>query len=208
MKQARSPGESANTSTVIAVVSSAGGIKALVEMVEGLGKDFEPTILIVQHLFPHGESHLPEILGRHYPGQVMRPEPGSRLRPGVLYIAPPDHHMTLEGEAIRLDQSQKVHNLRPSGDRLFMSVAASAGSRAIGVVLSGTGSDGTAGCVEIASKGGTVIVQDAASAEFETMPRSALDACPTALVMKPHEIASFIRERRETARDEPPQQSR
>jgi len=132
-------------------------------------------MVVVQHLDPRHRSLMAEILGRVTALTIKQAEEGDRLAPRTVYIAPPDRHLLVNPDrTLSLSQSELVHFLRPSADLLFESVAASHRERAIAVILTGTGSDGTMGVQAIKKMGGTVIVQDLESAEFSGMPAAAI----------------------------------
>ena len=116
-------------------------------------------------------------------------EEGDRIECGMVHIAPPDHHLLVNGDGtLSLSHSELVHFVRPSADLLFESVAASHRERAIAVVLTRTGSDGDMGVQAIKSTGGLVIAQDPESAEFPGMPRTAIDTGCVDLVLPLDEI--------------------
>jgi two-component system chemotaxis response regulator CheB len=162
---------------VVAVASSAGGVRALLEVVAGLPLGFPAAIIVLQHLDPHHRSMLAEILGRHARLPVTEARAGEVLRPGALVVAPPDRHLVVEtGLVLRLTETGLVSFVRPAADVLFESVAAVCARRALAVVLTGSGRDGTAGVRAIKDHGGTVLVQDPASAEFPSMPLAAIQA--------------------------------
>jgi two-component system, chemotaxis family, protein-glutamate methylesterase/glutaminase len=160
---------------VVALVASAGGLRALSTVLQTLPVEFPAAVVVVQHMDPHHRSMLPEILEKRTTLQVRKAEEGSVLEPGVVYIAPPDRHLVVNPEGtLSLTQSEPVHFLRPSGDLLLESVAAACGARAIAVVLTGTGSDGSEGARAIKKQGGIVVVQDRDTAEYSGMPASAV----------------------------------
>lgn len=117
---------------------------------------------------------MPEILARQTKLRVYQASDGERLQNNVVYVAPPNVHMLVEGDRIILRETPKVHFLRPSGDLLFQSLASNYKRNAIAVVLSGTGADGSAGVVQIKEQGGTVIIQDEATSAFFGMPSAAI----------------------------------
>jgi two-component system, chemotaxis family, protein-glutamate methylesterase/glutaminase len=118
---------------------------------------------------------------------------GDRLCPGVIYIAPPNYHTLVTPDGtFALTQSPRVNYVRPSADRLFESVAASYGNRAIAIVLTGTGKDGAAGIQAIKQQGGMVIVQDEATAEFFGMPGAAIQTGMVDLVLPLADIADKL----------------
>jgi len=160
---------------IVAVATSAGGLHALTNILTTLPADFPVPVVVVQHLDPRHRSLMAEILGRVTALTIRQAQEGDRLAPGTVYIAPPDRHLLVNPDrTLSLSQSELVHFLRPSADLLFESVAASHRERAIAVILTGTGSDGTMGVQAIKKMGGTVIVQDPESAEFSGMPAAAI----------------------------------
>src|SRR5436305_624638 len=122
-----------------------------------------------------------EILRRRTPLEVVQAAEGDRIRLGTVHIAPPDRHLLVNRDgSLSLSHSELVHFVRPSADLLFESVAASYEERAIAVVLTGTGSDGSLGIGAIKKMGGTVIAQDQESAEFFGMPAAAINSSRSA----------------------------
>jgi two-component system chemotaxis response regulator CheB len=160
---------------IVAMVSSAGGLTAVRHILEHLPGGFLASIVIVQHLDPRHRSLMAEILSRHTVLAVKEAEEGDRLLPGHVTLAPPNRHLLVNPDrSVSLSQSELVHFLRPSGDLLFESVAASYKDRAIAVVLTGTGADGSMGLRGIKKMGGTVLVQHPEDAEFSGMPEAAI----------------------------------
>jgi two-component system chemotaxis response regulator CheB len=119
---------------------------------------------------------LPELLTSAGSLPARHPEDGEPIRPGIIYIAPPDRHMTVESGRIRLSRGPRHHFTRPAIDPLFRSAAEVFGPRVIGVVLSGTGTDGTAGLETIQRAGGTTVIQQPRDALYPEMPQSAAAA--------------------------------
>ncbi|MBI2876698.1 MAG: chemotaxis protein CheB [Candidatus Tectomicrobia bacterium] len=178
---------------VVALAASAGGLRAIKEVIAALPLDFPATIVVVQHLDPRHRSLMAEILSRHTPLQVTQAVEGDRLCPGNVYIAPPNRHLLVNPDGtLSLSQSELVHFVRPSADLLFESVAASFKDRAIAVVLTGSGSDGAMGVQAIKKMGGTVIVQDEATAEFVGMPSAAIHTGSADFVLPLNEIAPAL----------------
>lgn len=179
---------------IVAFAASAGGVFALAEILGKLPANFDAIIVCVQHLDPRHRSLMPQVMGRRSNLPVLEAADGMEVEPGHVYLAPPDRHMLVNGDGtISLTQTELVNFVRPSADLLFESVAAAYGERAIAVVLTGAGRDGSMGVTAIKKRGGTVIVQDEATSEFFGMPSAAirtgtvdfvlsLDEIPTALV--------------------------
>jgi two-component system chemotaxis response regulator CheB len=157
----------------MAIGASAGGLNALIDVLHPIVADF-PPIVIVQHLDPMHKSHLAELLARKAGKLVKEAEHGEPILGGHVYVGPPDEHLLVGPGKIQLVHSQLVHFSRPSIDLLFESVARMYGSRAIGVVLSGSNRDGATGTRAIREAGGTTVAQDPATADFRIMPEAAI----------------------------------
>lgn len=167
---------------IIVVGASAGGLEALSVLCQDLPRDFPAAIFVVMHVSPHYHSLLPEILSRTSQLPVHHGVDGEPIRPSRVRVAPPDHHMVLEQGRVRITRGPKENRSRPAIDTLFRSAAYAFGPRVIGVVLTGTLDDGTAGLWSIKDRGGVAIVQDPADAQHSAMPLSAqqhvsLDYC-------------------------------
>src|SRR5690349_2044445 len=155
---------------IVALAASAGGLNALSRVLAALPADFPAAVVVVQHLDPRHRSLMADILSRRTALQVKQAEQGDRLLAGTAYIAPPNNHLLVNGGGtLTLTQTELVHFVRPSADLLFESVAASYKDRAIAVVLSGTGQDGSMGVKAIKKMGGTVIAEAERTAEFPGM---------------------------------------
>jgi two-component system chemotaxis response regulator CheB len=169
---------------VIAIGASAGALDAVRRITEALPRNCEAAIIVVFHVgaIP---SQLPEILSWHGKMPVLFAEDGVALEPGRIYVAPPDHHVLLEGPGrIRLDRGLKVHNTRPAVDPLFASAAATFGQRVVGVVLSGRSKDGATGLKKIKDLGGLALVHDPEEAAVPEMPAAAAVAAANAEVLR------------------------
>ncbi|GAB4204988.1 MAG: chemotaxis protein CheB [Roseiflexaceae bacterium] len=159
---------------IIVVGGSAGGIEALQRLVHGLPSDLPAAMLVVLHTHPTSPGYLPQILSRNGPLLAEHAADGAPLSPGKIMIAPPDHHLLIEGEHVRLTRGPKENRSRPAIDPLFRSAAYFYGPRVIGVVLSGMLDDGTAGLWTIKDRDGLAVVQELEDAAFPSMPESAL----------------------------------
>lgn len=178
---------------LVALAASAGGLKALTDVLAALPADFPAALVVVQHLDPRHRSLMAEILGKRTRLQVSQAREGDRLQPGHVYIAPPNQHLLVNADGIlSLSQTELVHFVRPSADLLFESAAASHKERAIAVVLSGSGRDGSMGVKAIKKMGGTVIVQDEKTSEFFGMPDAALQTGLVDFVLPLSEIAPAL----------------
>jgi two-component system CheB/CheR fusion protein len=155
---------------MIVVGSSAGGIEALSTLVSTLPPDLPAPVVVAQHLDPSRESHLGEILRRSSTLPVRTPSEYEKLEPGMVYVVPANRDVEITDHDIRLTTG--THRSRPSIDHLFATAADIFGEDLIAVVLTGTGSDGAAGALEVRQAGGTVIIQDPVTASFPALPRS------------------------------------
>ncbi len=154
--------------------ASAGGVGALCGVIEYLPPDFPAAVFVVLHLAPHGGSALPSILGRSGCLPASHPSPGEAIEPGRIYVAPPDHHLAIDGDRIILSRNASENGHRPAIDVLFRTAARAFGSRVVGVVLTGNLDDGTAGLAAIKRCGGAAVVQDPSEADYPSMPESAI----------------------------------
>ncbi len=159
---------------IVVVGASWGGVEALRQLVSQLPRDLPAAIFVVLHMNPQARSMLPFLLTRAGPLHACHPRTGDAIRPGVIYVAPPDRHMLLESEGIRLSGAARENRCRPAVDPLFRSAARVFGPRVAGVVLTGAQDDGTAGLLQVKAGGGVAIVQDPTEAFCPDMPRSAL----------------------------------
>lgn len=180
---------------IVVVGASAGGLKALTQVIKDLPSTLEASVLIVMHLYPHSPSLLPDILQKSTTLTVVTPKDGQAIRRHHIYVAPPNCHMLVaEDGRIRLIAGPRVNHSRPAIDPLFCSVALHYGARAIGVILTGTLDDGSAGLELIKKHGGLAVVQDPDDAEYPDMPRNALDNVEVDQCLPLEEIALFIKQ--------------
>ena len=178
---------------VVALAASAGGLRALSYILAALPADFPAALVIVQHLDPRHRSLMADILSRRTALRVKEAEADDRLTAGAAYVAPPNKHLLVNSDGtLTLTQTELVHFVRPSADLLFESTAASYKDRAVAVVLSGSGLDGSMGVKAIKKMGGTVIVEDEHSAEFPGMPAAALKATSVDFVLPLEEIPGAL----------------
>ena len=177
---------------VVAIAASAGGQEALTAVLAGLPADFPAVVLVMQHLAPGHVSYLARILGRACAMPVVDSQEGEDLADAVVYVAPPDRHMTIPDWRIHLDGDPRVNFVRPSADVLFRSVAATAGDGAIAVVLSGSGHDGAEGTLAIKHAGGRVVAQDEATAGHFGMPGAAIASTSVDAILPLESIATAL----------------
>lgn len=160
---------------VVVMAASAGGIEALQEVLGGLPEELPAAVLIVLHMPATGGRSLSRILGRSTQMTVVSATDGEPLRPGRVYVCVGDRHLLVGDGHVQVRRGPRENGHRPAADPLFRSAAGYYGRRAIGVILSGTLSDGTAGLGALRRQGGVAIVQDPADALYDGMPSSALE---------------------------------
>jgi two-component system chemotaxis response regulator CheB len=160
---------------ILVVGASAGGVEALTELARGLPADLPAAVFMVLHVPPHATSVLPRILSRAGRLPTAHAREGEPIRPGRIYVAPPDHHMLLRRGYVYLARGPRENSHRPAVDPLFRTAARAYDGRVVGVLLSGALDDGTAGLAAIKRRGGIALVQDPDEALFSGMPRSAIE---------------------------------
>jgi two-component system chemotaxis response regulator CheB len=177
---------------IIVVGASAGGVEALSQLASYLPTDLPAALFVVLHVPSHSPSLLPKILNRTGALPAAHPADGEAIRKGRIYIAPPDQHLLLEEGRIRLKRGPRENGHRPAVDPLFRTAARSFGPRVVGVVLSGTLDDGTAGLAAIKQRLGVAVVQDPNEALYTGMPRSALQSVEVDYSLPLGEIAELL----------------
>ena len=178
--------------SIVSIGASAGGLEAFSELLRNLPERTGMAFVFVQHLDPHHSSQLVQILARETALPIKEVTDGESLRPNQVYIMPPNCEMTLEKGTLRLWARSENRGRRMPIDRFFASVAEEQGSAAIGIVLSGTASDGTRGLNAIKEKGGITMAQDETSARYSSMPRSAVSSGNVDLILTPRAIAEEL----------------
>jgi two-component system chemotaxis response regulator CheB len=178
---------------IVALAASAGGLRSLSHVLEALPADFPAALVVVQHLDPRHRSLMVDILRRRVALKVKEAEEGDLLRPGTVYTAPPNKHLLVNSDGtLSLTQTELVHFVRPSADLLFESTAASYKDRAVAVVLSGSGKDGSLGVKAVKKMGGSVIIEDERTAEFSGMPGAAMESGCVDFALPLEEIAPAL----------------
>jgi len=168
------PSTSEKPPRLVVIGASAGGVNALRTLVSGLPPAFPAALVIVLHIGSH-ESIMPAILSSSGRLKAAHATDGELLVPGKIHVAPPDHHLLIEGQRLRLSRGPKEHHTRPAIDPLFRSAAMTMGPAVVGVLLTGRLDDGTAGLQAIKAQGGIAVVQEPSDATEPSMPASALN---------------------------------
>ena len=159
---------------VVVVGASAGGVRAVIEILSRLPADLPAFIGVVIHRGADSTASWADVLGMKTKLRVVEPTHGDPLTRGFVYIAPADCHMTFESGNIALDSGAKENHARPAVDPLFASAAREYGPRVVGVVLTGGGHDGMLGLLEVTTAGGLSLVQKPSEAEHASMPEYAI----------------------------------
>ena len=176
---------------IVGIGASAGGLEAFTQLLKALPLDTGMGFVLVQHLDPEHESALTQILSRATSLPVCDVTNNQPVQPNHVYIIPPDTNLSIAEGNLKLQPRPKTRTPHRPIDSFFESLAADHGERAIGVVLSGTASDGTLGLEAIKVEGGITFAQDD-SAKYDSMPRSAVAAGCVDLVLSPKEIAEEL----------------
>jgi two-component system chemotaxis response regulator CheB len=160
------------------------------------------AVFVVLHIAPSGTSVLPAILTRRGNLPAVHATDGELVEHGRIYVAPPDYHLLLETDAVRVVRGPRENGYRPAIDPLFRTAARSYGGRVIGVILSGVLDDGTIGLSIVKEHGGRALVQDPEDALYDGMPQSAIEAASPDLVLPAADLAAAIADY--TAEEAPP----
>jgi two-component system chemotaxis response regulator CheB len=177
---------------VVVIAASAGGLEPLSALLAAQPRDLPAGVAIVIHRNRFLEGQLLPVLQRRSPLPVIEPTTGTPFEPRMAYLAPRDHHLTLEDGVFHLDRGPELHHFRPAADVLFTAAAQAYGPRVVGIVLSGAGFDGARGCLAIKAAGGTVLVQKPGEADFPYVPQLAIGMDHVDAVLPLGEIAAAI----------------
>lgn len=177
---------------MVAIGASAGGLDACKRLLRALPADTGMAYILVQHLDPTHESMLVDLLSGHTAMTVRHAENGTRIEREHLYVIPPGYFLSVADGILQLSLPQERHGARLPFDFLMNSLAAACGARAICIVLSGTGSDGSVGLKAVHEKGGLVIAQEPDEADYDGMPRSAIMTGAVDIVLPLSEIPAAL----------------
>ena len=177
---------------IVGIGASAGGLEALEQFLGGVPVDSGMAFVVVQHLDPDRHGMLPELLQRTTPMLVKQAGNGMKVQPDCVYVIPPNKDMSILHDTLYLLDPVAARGLRLPINAFLCSLAEDRRTRAIGIILSGMGSDGTLGLQAINEHGGLSLVQDPITAKFDAMPRSAIDARLADIVAPPANLAQLI----------------
>lgn len=177
---------------IIVVGSSAGGVEALSRLVAKLSPDLAAAVFVTMHFPAQSISVLPRILSRAGKLPAVHPRDGDPIEYGRIYVAPPDCHLLIYRDSIRLVRGPTENGNRPAIDPMFRSAAVAFGRQVIGVVLTGNLDDGTAGLLAVKRHGGLAVVQNPEDAMFASMPSSAIEHVHTDHVVNLEDMPALL----------------
>lgn len=185
--------EGVNSPTkIVGIGASAGGLEALEKFFFNMNPDSGMGFVIIQHLSPDHKSLMADLLGKTTQMRVMEAQEAMRIEPNSVYLIPSGKTMTVKRGCLFLEDREPKPTLSMPIDIFFLSLAKDQGSRAVGVILSGNGSDGTLGIQAIKEARGLVYVQDAGTAQFSGMPQSAIGTNKIDFVAPPEQLPDAI----------------
>ncbi len=188
----QSPTPERGTFPVVGIGASAGGLESIMTLLKALAPDLGVAYVLVTHLDPHRESAFSEILSRVTTMPVMEVVDRIPVQPDHVYVIPPNSCLVIDHSALHLLPRDEKQSVSVTIDTFFRSLATDQGKNAIGIVLSGTGSDGTLGLGAIKSEGGITFAQSSESAKYDGMPASAISAGHVDFVLDPEGIAGEL----------------
>ncbi|HEY4186521.1 MAG TPA: chemotaxis protein CheB [Polyangia bacterium] len=185
---------------VVGIGASAGGLNALERFFDNLPRETGMAFVVVQHLSPDFKSLMDELLARHTEMPIHPVEDGMRVEPNNVYLIPPKKEMIISDGRLLLSDRERQQELTLPIDVFFRSLAQDCGARAVAIVLSGGGTDGSRGIRDIHAAGGVVMVQDVASAQFDGMPKTARDVGVAQWILAPDEMPQALLDHAEQTR--------
>lgn len=177
---------------IFVIGGSAGSIEALRAIVFGLPGNFPGSIFVVVHVAPNSPGLLSRLLSNSGALRATNPVDQERFHGGHLYVARPDHHLTIEDGRVRMLRGPRENRHRPAIDALFRSAAREYGPRVVGILLSGLQDDGSSGLYAIKQRGGIAIVQDPGDATWKDMPKRAIEYAKPQFILPHREIATLL----------------
>jgi two-component system CheB/CheR fusion protein len=177
---------------IVGIGSSAGGLEALQKLFSAMSPDSGLGFIIAAHLDPTQKSHMSELLSRCTKMQVVQIEKSIKVEPDHVYVIAPDQELTIRGGIVHTNRPTAPRGHRHPVDLFFRSLAEDQGERAIAIVLSGTGTNGSQGLRFIKAEGGIVLAQVPESAAFAGMPRSAIATGVVDLVLLPDKMPEAL----------------
>jgi two-component system chemotaxis response regulator CheB len=183
-----------HSAAVVVIGTSLGGLAALRVLLAKVPRNYPVPVVIAQHRVKASDEMLVRLLGAGTALPVREPDDKDLIEPGVVWVAPSDYHLLIEGGRFALSTDAPVNYARPSIDVLFESAAECYGPGALGLLLTGANDDGARGCDRIKKSGGSVWVQDPAEAESAAMPAAAIAATKVDRIMRLAQLADALLE--------------
>lgn len=193
MGKAKTPVVKNDEFYMVGIGSSAGGIEALSLLVKYLPSDLNCCYVVAQHLSPNYKSILHEILNRESKLLVKKVVDGEKVKKNTVYVIPPNKNLVLKNHTLVLQEPPKEIFTKPSVNILFESISQEYGENGIGIILSGTGSDGTQGLISIKAAGGLTFAQIPKTAKYDGMPSSAIDSGSVDYEIAPEQFGDIIK---------------
>ncbi|MEJ1240783.1 chemotaxis protein CheB [Chryseolinea sp. T2] len=178
---------------LLVIGGSAGALQTVMEITSAIRSTSGLSIIVVLHRKPSEDDVLVSLLAAKSDFEVKEVDDKDDLKPGYIFIAPPDYHVLIEKDrTLSLDDSEKVNFSRPSIDVTFESAAEIVGERLICVLLSGANADGVAGLVTAKEKGAFIVVQDPSDSEFPVMPQQAVDQVSVDMLLNQNNLNALM----------------
>ena len=177
---------------IVGIGASAGGLEALEQFFENMSPESGIAFVVIQHLSPDYKSFMPELLSKRTKMKVCQIQDKMEIMPGYVYLNPPRYNVSISKGKFMLKEQESAQKVNLAVDTFFESLAAHQNEKSIGVILSGTGSDGTRGCRAIKEAGGAILVQDEKTAKFNGMPKSVISTKVYDYILSPGKMADVI----------------
>ncbi|MGA8531574.1 MAG: chemotaxis protein CheB, partial [Acidobacteriaceae bacterium] len=177
---------------IVGIGASAGGLEAMTALFKNIQSDLGMAFILVPHLDPQRESAISQIVARTTTMPVVQVEDKMIVEPNHVYVIPPNCELAIRGTCLEISDREQIRPVNATIDIFFRSLAAAHGANAIGVILSGTASDGTLGLTAIKGEGGITFAQDTRSSKYDGMPSSAIAAGCVDFILPPDEIANEL----------------
>lgn len=181
-----------NYRNIVVIGASAGGVEALIQVLQHIPDSARLTIFVVQHIPAYSRSNLDKVLGVYTNRRVKKAEDGELVEADTIYVARADRHLLLEGDKVVVSKGPRENRFRPAVDALFRSAAHNYRNRVVGVVLSGALNDGTSGMWTIKRNGGLAVVQDPSEAMFADMPNGVMQYTEVDHILPAAEIGTLL----------------
>jgi two-component system CheB/CheR fusion protein len=192
-KENKDPTEENRPSHIVGIGASAGGLEAIESFFKAMPSNSGVAFVVVQHLSPDHKSLMVELLSKHTHMSVRRAEDGMSVERDCVYLIPPNHNLRMfHGRLLLSEQQRDLRGINLPIDIFLRSLAEDQGDKAIAIILSGTGSDGTSGIRAIKEELGMVMVQEEESAAFDGMPRSAIATGLVDFVLAPEDMPNQL----------------